>query len=65
MAYDAARYQQIQSMSVAELVHTMLVEFSPNRKSEDPEIEGTFLQSADYHWAAERLDEIFERLSAW
>lgn len=46
---------RIRHMSVAELVHTMIVNFDGDRESPGP-----WTQNFDYFWAAEALDERFK-----
>lgn len=59
MAYDKERKDKIDRMCVADLVHTMLVEFDPAYK-ENPEGGPGWasMQNNAYFWAYERLVEL-------
>lgn len=53
MAYDRERKEQINAMGVADLIHTMLIEFEPRVDGRAP-----CFQSTAYFWAHERLNEL-------
>lgn len=53
MAYDKHRKDEIDTMGVADLIHTMLIEFDPNASGNAP-----CFQSTAYFWVHERLNEL-------
>lgn len=63
MAYDKKRKDEIDQMSVGELIHTMLVEFNPafnKYENNDGVLEPghDWQQSSAYMWAKDRLDQL-------
>lgn len=58
MAYDKSRYDEVQAMSLGDLVHTMLVEFDPASRMDGDEPGEPWQQSNAYFWAKERLDTL-------
>lgn len=53
MAYDHERKKQIDAMGVADLIHTMLLEYETGASGNAP-----CFQSNAYFWAHERLNEL-------